>query len=300
MTDTHHILPGDRRWRTPAVPATVGADPARRSTSNVEGPTPHDRELPFGRGLAAVDRAPTCICRSSRTPVGAGPGRFSPTLARSRAALVTVVLACALVATGCGGGDAAAPADAGATLDATAATGDQTALAGADGTTLDATGAETGAEDPAGPSGGLAGSAAAPGVTVATSRRTPKAFRAAMGIRPIVVVLYQPDAVLDKAALLEARLAARTVDDAVLLTYAASDVAGYGDLPEQLGLFSTPSVAVVSRSGEIQNFWAGYVDRGLLERSVQQAADATASEVTSADAPPISPLANAASLVAAS
>lgn len=260
-TDTSHTA-----WSATRTTATVDADPARDGVQTVEGPTLHDREIEFGRGIAAPDRSPTCFGRSSRASAFvSGPGRFT-------AALVTM-LAVAVLAAGCGGDDAA-------TVDPAAATpaADASGVV-ANSPATDATGTEqpgdVGADDATPGLNELANADARTGLAVNVSKITPKKFAKAHCRKPIMVVLYQPGSSLETKLLAEAQTAARKLGgDLVTLVYTPADVKLYGDLPAKLGLLSTPGLATVSRDGTIENFWTTYVDNALILRSLQNAAAA--------------------------
>ena len=304
----------------------VGADPARRVAQHVEGPTLLDRELPFGRGIATLDRAPTCLGRSSPAFASASrPGRPSAPARRIRriAASGALLLALALVAAGCGGAPAADPSTAAPapTPDASAtgttvagATDPNTGLPvttpaapGAAGATTPATSTQ---EDVPG-ANEIAGSEAAGMAAVKISKLTPRDFAKAHCIRPIVIVLHQPGAIMDQELLGEARAAVASVSakDVLTLVYTPREIKRSGDLLAKVGLLSSPGVSVINRGGAIQNFWPGYVDAALIRRSLELAAATKPCKVSNEDAgasaadPSLgaaapSALANAATLVA--
>lgn len=268
----------------------VGADPARRSAHTVEGPTLHDRETEFGRGIASSDRSPTCFGRSSRTSARSfGPGRRSTRL--------LAVLAIALLAAGCGGGDEGAAVDAAALgTDPAAMTGTDPAGAGTapDGSLV----GQPGATDPLAAGGEGAGEEvpganeisnadASSGTLVKVTAITPKAFAAAHCSKPILVVMYQPGGILDERLLQSAKAGAKRAGtrDLVVLEYNPRDVKAMGDLPSKLGLLSSPGVATVGRDGTIANFWTTYVDEALIEKSLRNAAASRNCKVSSEDVP---------------
>lgn len=264
-------------WPAGVGAATVDADPARRAEQTVEGPTLHDREIGFGRGLASSDRSPTCLGRSSRASARVtGPGRFLP--------LLLAALAAALLLAGCGGDDAAATdptvaAPAPTTTDPATTPGSTVS----DGST-DPTGTgDVGAADEETPGANeIAEADARTGQTVTVSAITPKKFAAAHCRKPILVVFYQPGSDLEKKLLAEARTAARKLGSSaglVTLVYTPGDVKAFGDLPAKLGLLSTPGLATVSRDGTIENFWTTYVDNALILRSLRNAAAGKACSV---------------------
>lgn len=297
-------------WPAARSAAMVGADPARRVAHHVEGPTLLERELPFGRGLATVDRAPTCIGRSTRASAGAGPGRLLRSTRALRGAAAT--LAIALVVAGCGGAEEVPPAaDTG--VAPTPAAGTPGAITpGTDpAAAVPGTGvAGGGAAAPGGTDDGMneiVSSQAGNGAPVKLSSRTPKDFASAHCARPIMVVLHQPGSILGQALLKESRTAAKTIKDTKLLIYTPRMVRSYGDLPSKLGLIAAPGVAIIARDGTIENFWTTYVDSKLLSASLRNASAAKACKAAEAgtvlDASGVpkaapSPLANAASLVA--
>jgi hypothetical protein len=125
----------------------------------------------------------------------------------------------------------------------------------------------------------------APGSHVPTSDRTPGTFVDALGKQQIIVVLYQPDSIIGDLLLEEVSAASKAVDGTLQLSYTPADRKKYGDLCRNLGLFEAPSVAVVNRSGEIQNFWSGYVGRDLLTHVLTLASKSKKSSVTADDAP---------------
>jgi len=122
---------------------------------------------------------------------------------------------------------------------------------------------------------------------VKTSEATPKEFVDDLGRRTIVVVLYQPASIIDESQLLEVRAAVAGSKDVTLLEYTAAEYKRYGDVPEKLGLFRAPSVAVVDRAGTIENFWSSFVDRGLLFHAISKANAARPSKVAAVEAPPV-------------
>lgn len=282
----------NKRWSGSASTATVGASPVPPAANTVVGPTPFDRELGFGRGIASADRAPTWISRSIQAVVAAGAGR-------RMFALVSVMLISAIAA-GCGGGDEASSdvsADSAPTTPTTpttpAGTGDAATgapAAGTPGATGSLAGAQTGA---ASTGAGIASDAeivAAPGTQLETSDQTPKAFVEALGKRTIVVAIYQPTSTLDEATMREVRAAIKKTPGTLLLTYSAGDFKKYGDLPERVALLgATPGVAVVDRSGKLQNFFRTYVDRNLLALTIRLANRAKAAKVTPGDVPTATP-----------
>lgn len=233
-----------------------------------------------------------------------------------------LTLALALVAAGCGGAaaedaavvDPAAGATPAPTTDATG-----TPVVNADGTTTPApattaTGATaTGETEPG--TNELSGTEAAGGAAIKISQLTPKDFARAHCARPIVVVLHQPDSILDQSVLASVTSAlshsSTTVQkDTLLLTYTPKEVKRYGDLLSKVGLLQSPGVAVVNRGGTIQNFYTGYVDASLLRKVIQLAAATKPCKVANEDAgaavadpskgaaakAPVSNLANAATL----
>ena len=197
------------------------------------------------------------------------------------------VLALALVAAGCGGGDDAAAVDptAGATPPVDAGVPGAT-VAGAPTGTPGVTSAltDTPAEDTPG-ANEIAGADAAVGKTVKVSAITPKAFKKAHCSKPIMVLYYQPDAVVDSKLVKEAEAAAASIKGVVVLKYTPRDVKAAGDLPAKLGLFSTPGLATVGRDGKIENFWVTYVDRALVQLSLRNADAAKPCKVGSGDVP---------------
>lgn len=234
-----------------------------------------------------------------------------------------LTLALALVAAGCGGAaaeDAAAvdPAAGMTPAPTTDATG--TPVVNADGTTTPApatTGATgaTGSGDAEPGTNELSGTEAAGGAAIKISQLTPKDFARAHCSRPIVVVLHQPDSILDQSVLASANSAlshssASIQKDTLLLTYTPREVKRYGDLLSKVGLLQSPGVAVVNRGGAIQNFYTGYVDASLLRKVIQLAAATKPCKVANEDAgaaaadpskgaaakAPVSNLANAATL----
>lgn len=203
------------------------------------------------------------------------------------------LVAFALLAAGCGGGDAAVadapPVDPAAAAAPPAGTtvGDPAGGGGV-------TGALTGGDEVPG-ANEISGADAAVGSAVKLSARTPKKFRSAHCAKPIIVVYYQPDSIVDEKLLDEARAAAATVEGSVSLIYTPKEIKAAGDLPAKLGLFATPGVATVGRDGKIENFWTTYVDRSLIQRSLRNAAASRACKVSSADVPAAgSPLEDAA------
>jgi hypothetical protein len=273
----------------------VGADPARRVAQTVEGPTLHDREIEFGRGIASSDRSPTCFGRSSRaSALVSGPGR-SARRARRAVGSAAALLALALVTSGCGGAAAADPAASatpGASTDGTAIAGTTPAATGTTGAAASGTGA---AADVPG-ANEIANADASAGELLTVSAMTPKKFKQAFCSKPIMVVYYQPGSIVDEKLLAEATAAAGLVKGAGLVTlaYTPKDVKAFGDLGSKLGLFSTPGLATVGRDGRIENFWTSYVDHALIERSLRNAAASHACKVGGDDVPaPGSALADA-------
>jgi len=241
-----------------------------------------------------------------------GPGHPSSSIfpVRTRTALRAgvAILAFALLAAGCGGGDDAAAGGDGAAT-GTPTTPAATTPPATNGTTVatpggaasPATGGATGTEVPG--INEISNSDAAPGNAVKISAITPKAFAKVHCSKPILVVMYQPDSILDEALLREANAAAAQVKGVVKLVYTPSQVKAYGDLPSKLGLLSTPGLATVGRDGQIENFWTSFVDRSLILKSLQNAASSKACKVSNEDvttggsAPAPSALSNAAALV---
>ena len=202
------------------------------------------------------------------------------------------VLAFALVAAGCGGGDAAvAPVDAttpapGATDPAApgAVTG-ATDPAAAGGVTAPLTSGDAGGGEATPGANDISGADAAVGQTVKVTPLTPKKFRDAHCDDAIMVVYYQPDAIVDEKLLQQATNAAADAGDILMLVYTPKDVKAAGDLPAKLGLFSTPGIATVGRDGKIENFWTTYVDHSLIKRSLLNAKAAKPCKVSAGDVP---------------
>jgi hypothetical protein len=190
------------------------------------------------------------------------------------------VLAFALLATGCGG-------------DPSELTNTGTPTTGQDvtGTTVGQEPAPTGqtaalqaADDTPG-ANEISSADAAVGKSVKVSATTPKKFRAAHCSEAILVVYYQPDAIVDEKLLQQATDAAADVGDLLMLVYTPKDVKAAGDLPAKLGLFSTPGIATVGRDGKIENFWTSYVDHSLIKRSLLNAKAAKPCGTSSGDVP---------------
>ncbi len=203
--------------------------------------------------------------------------------------MTLLVALVAVVAAGCGSDDPESLAN---TL---TATGDETSSS----QTIADTSAAGSKETPG--VNEISGADAKPGAPVTVSSRTPKEFAKAHCAQPIVVVLHQPGAILDKALFEAAKsaVAKAHVKDLVFLDYAPSEVKAMGDLPSKLGLLSAPGVATVGRDGTIENFWTTYVDDALIARSIQNADAAKACKVSTKDVPTAgttSPLADAATV----
>ncbi|MCW2922874.1 MAG: hypothetical protein JWM98_278 [Thermoleophilia bacterium] len=258
-------------WPVAQTAAMVGADPARRAEHTVEGPTLHDRETEFGRGLASSDRSPTCFGRSSRASARSfGPGRFFSSRVRRAAVSGVAVLAFAVLASGCGAADPTALLN----------TGDEPA------TTAPATTPGSTVSDADQPTvNEISKADAKPGDLVKISAITPKKFAKAHCDKSILVVLYQPGADLDDALVAQAKLAAQGRKNLVTMMYTPSQVKQFGDLPSKLGLLSTPGVAIVDRSGRIETFWTSFVDYQLIGYQLDRAATAKPCKVGSEDVP---------------
>lgn len=202
-----------------------------------------------------------------------------------------LVAACVLLLTGCGGGsdevapvggtdpNAAAPVDPNAApptdpnaapVDPAATGTDPSALTVGDPSTTSDSGSST----------------AAPGGQIGTSEATPKEFTNALGEFPIVVVIYQPKSDLDELVLDEAVAAAKSVKDTRLFAIKAGDFKYFADIPEKVGMFGSPAVAVIDRKGTLENVWKGYVDTALIRRSLLIAEAAAKPAVKPSDAPP--------------
>lgn len=283
---THHMDHDRGAWPAAMGAAMVGADPARRVVQTVEGPTLHDREIGFGRGLASSDRSPTCFGRSSRAYArSTGPGRSSRRLRRA-ASWAIAVIAFAIVASGCGGGATADPAAAGTPAAGADPSATTVAGTGTDPSAPSVTGALTSAagEDIPG-ANEISNANAAVGASVKVSATTPKKFRDAHCSEAIMVVYYQPGSVVDEKLLQQATNAAASAGDVLMLVYTPRDVKSAGDLPSKLGLFSTPGLATVGRNGKIANFWVTYVDQSLIKYSLMSAKAAKPCKVGSGDVP---------------
>lgn len=123
------------------------------------------------------------------------------------------------------------------------------------------------------------------GAPVKVSAITPKKFEKAHCVKPILVVFYQPDSILDSALFGQAKAATKGVDDVVTLAYTPRDVKTFGDLPSKLGLLTTPGIATVGRDGTIENFWTTYVDSALIKRSLQNAERSKPCKVSNDEVP---------------
>lgn len=269
-------------WSASHAAAMVGADPVRQAVHTVEGPTLHSREPAFDLGLAAVDRAPTCFGRSSRASARSlGPGRIRAV--RRCMSRLAMGMAASLMLVGCGGEPTEllnTPSDS-APPPATTTPG--TTVAG---------GETPGVNE-------IANASAEPGTLVKISAITPKKFAAAHCSKVIIVLLYQPDSLIDESIYREARAATKDLKDVVTLAYTPSDVKAFGDLPAKLGLLSTPGLAIVDRSGRIEAFWTSYVDQQLIAYQLDRAASARPCKVSEADVPAAGSALNDAALVAA-
>lgn len=269
-------------WSVAPSAAMVGRDSARRAAHTVEGPTLYDREIGFGRGIASADRSPTCNCRSSRACVSLiGPSRM-----RRFVSTFIALAAAALVVSGCGGGDAAGTTP---TTTPPSATSDTTGTTVANDPNANGgvTSSSAGTNSDVPGVNEIANAKAASGQKIQLSARTPKKFSGAHCAQPIMVVLYQPDSILDAELYSAARTAARRsgVKDLVTIVYSPRDVKKMGDLPAKLGLLATPGIATVARDGTIENFWTSYVDDALIRRSIENAAASRPCKVASADVP---------------
>lgn len=181
------------------------------------------------------------------------------------------VLALALVAAGCGGSpDALLNTSAENALGTTPAPSDTTPLVGNQ-------------EEPG--VNMIQGANAKVGAKVTVSAITPKKFEKAHCSKPIMVVFYQPESILDSELFGQARAATKGVDDVVTLVYTPRDVKTFGDLPSKLGLLTTPGIATVGRDGTIENFWTTYVDSALINRSLQNAERSKPCKVSSEEVP---------------
>lgn len=181
------------------------------------------------------------------------------------------VLALALVAAGCGGSPDAlldTPAD---NAVESAAPSDTTPLVGD-------TEEQPGVNE-------LSTANAAVGAPVKVSAITPKKFAKAHCAKPIMVVFYQPESILDSNLFGQAKAAAKGIDDIVTLVYTPRDVKAFGDLPSKLGLLTTPGIAMVGRDGTIENFWTTYVDSALIHRSLLNAERSKPCKVSTTDVP---------------
>ena len=288
---THPTHPTRGPWPAANSAAMVGADPARDTVQTVEGPTLHDREIEFGRGIASGDRSPTCTCRSSRAYARSnGPGRSI------RAVLLAAAVG--LLVAGCGGGDDAAAVDAAVPVDPAAGTDPAMTDPAAAGGAVDPATGQLIADDTAGGNAPgateeipganeISNADAATGQTVKISALTPKKFVDAHCAKPIMVVLYQPDSILDERLYTAARKAAKRskLKDLVTLAYNPREVKEMGDLPSKLGLLATPGIATVGRDGTIENFWTTYVDEALIAASLKNAGSAKPCKLSAEEVP---------------
>ena len=273
----------DTSWPAASLAGMVSADPVRRVATHVDGPTLHEREPAFGRGIASVDRAPTCNGRSNPTSAAAGPGR------RWFRALGSVACnAAMLLLQGCGGGDAPAEVASGGT-DTSGSTPTNTSTANTTAGTPVADPAASGTTPADGTQGSgtatLDNSFLAPGDQVKTSKATPKVFVRALGRRAMIIVMYQPGETASQQLMSEVDRAVRGRPDVLVLKYAPADYAAFGDLADQLDLFDIPSLAIVDRSGKLQNMRTRYWPSNLIARSLDIARKAAPAKVSPADAP---------------
>ena len=182
------------------------------------------------------------------------------------------MLAIALVAAGCGGSPEEllnTPAE-----NATPAPATDTTLAGNAAGTQEQPGVNE-----------IQAADAKSGAPVKVSAITPKKFAKAHCAKPIMVVFYQPESILDAELYGQATAAAKGIDDVVVLPYHPSEVKQFGDLPAKLGLLTTPGVAIVGRDGTIENFWTTYVDSALIHRSLQNAERSKPCKVSADEVP---------------
>ncbi len=179
------------------------------------------------------------------------------------------IMALALLAAGCGGDPEAllnTPTDNAATPDP-------------------ATNATTVANEPSPGTNEIANANAKAGAPVKVTAITPKKFATAHCAKPIMVVFYQPESILDAGLYGQAKAAASGIDDVVTLAFTPRDITSYGDLPSKLGLLTTPGVATVGRDGKIKNFWTTYVDSALIRRSLKIAERSKACKLSNDDVP---------------
>ncbi|MBC7645400.1 MAG: hypothetical protein H7123_09740, partial [Thermoleophilia bacterium] len=125
----------------------------------------------------------------------------------------------------------------------------------------------------------------APGDQIKTSRATPKEFVNAKCKQVIVFYAYQPGADADEHMKAEVTTAVAANKGVQLMLYTPAQYKEFGDLPENLGIFDLPSVAIVNKAGKLQNAHSVFWPATLIDASIKAALKARTS-VCDSDAPP--------------
>lgn len=260
-------------WPEAELTGMVSPDPARRVATHVDGPTLFEREFGFERGIASVDRAPTCIGRSNPTSAAAGPGR----LRRTVVSLALCGIAAMMLAA-CGGSSAS-------TTTTNAAAGTSTSPVTSPTPTSTVPGTPVGSGGATGtPTTSAVDAQLAPGDEVKTSKSTPKAFVNALGKQAILVVMYQPGEASSDVMRSEVKAAIRGRHDVLVLQYTPAQYEQSGDLADQLDLFDIPSIAIIDRSGKLQNAKTIYWPANLIALALDKAVKAPRAQHSSASA----------------
>jgi hypothetical protein len=115
----------------------------------------------------------------------------------------------------------------------------------------------------------LSGAPKAPSLAALTSPNPGRAARAVRNHKPVVILFRNPRGLDDRAMASVIRDVDRRTN-ALVLTDEVDAVERYGKLVEDLGVSQTPSVVIISRSGEAQLI-EGYVDSDTLTQAVADA-----------------------------
>lgn len=123
----------------------------------------------------------------------------------------------------------------------------------------------------------------APGQPIQLGKETPASVTKALKAnRPVVISFLLPNVTEDDIvrSRIEALQKSEKYRGTTFLTFRITSASKLGDLPDVLGVRSTPTVVVVQRNKRLSNTWRGLVDQEMIGQSIDDAEAAVPSPMT--------------------
>jgi len=116
-----------------------------------------------------------------------------------------------------------------------------------------------------------------PGEAIQLGKDAPASVKKALKAnKPVVISFLLPNVTEDE--IVRSRLAAlqkrSKYANTTFLTFRITSASDLGDLPDSLGVRSTPTVVVVQRDNKLSNTWRGLVDQEMIAQSIDDAQSA--------------------------